>query len=414
MLVGAGPVGRIATGPRLSPDLSALLSARTAVTQAESALRDAEAELAAAESTREVAESIADRLQSVADDARRDADVAARAFLAASHGDGATMSSMDAVFGAGNDLLAGLGGMARVEQIAGDATALGEFAEERTTEAEEAEERASAARDAVETVPVEDLELDVASAERAVTAATAAQSGLQARVAAASVELLESLPRDAGQLSEQGWAPPVAGHITDGYGARPNKPLPTVNEFHRGTDVSASCGTPVFAATGGVVIEARANGSYGNWVLIDHGAGVSTGYAHLEVNGILVARRPDGDGGPVDRRRRQHRCLDRMPPPLRGPSRRRRGRRGALHGGTRSSPRLTTGAPIWDPGRRARDIRCPKPEGGVGSEHDRRTHDRPAHRARRARHRAHREELADRGAAANAHEQPRPRGRRAP
>ena len=45
----------------------------------------------------------------------------------------------------------------------------------------------------------------------------------------------------------------------------------------------------LLAATSGVVVEARANGSYGNWILLDHGAGVSTGYAHLIDGGILVA-----------------------------------------------------------------------------------------------------------------------------
>lgn len=62
-----------------------------------------------------------------------------------------------------------------------------------------------------------------------------------------------------------------------------------MNEFHRGTDVAASCGSPIFAATGGIVVEARASGSYGNWILLEHGSGVQTGYAHLSDGGILVS-----------------------------------------------------------------------------------------------------------------------------
>ena len=76
--------------------------------------------------------------------------------------------------------------------------------------------------------------------------------------------------------------------MTDGYGPRPNKPIAGVNEFHRGTDIAAQCGTGIFAATGGVVVAAGPNGTYGNWVLIDHGSGVSTGYAHIRDGGILV------------------------------------------------------------------------------------------------------------------------------
>lgn len=83
-----------------------------------------------------------------------------------------------------------------------------------------------------------------------------------------------------GQLSDQGWALPVLGRISSPYGSRPNKPVGGVGDFHNGTDIAAPCGQPVFAATGGKVIDAGYQGSYGNWVLIDHGNGVQTGYAH--------------------------------------------------------------------------------------------------------------------------------------
>src|SRR5688572_18407886 len=168
-LSGDGPMARIVS-TKADPQVSALLGARTAVDRALANLRDAEAELKSALSTREVARSIATRLQGIADEARSDADVAARVFFAASQGDGATTSSLDAVFGAGNDLLAGLGGVARVSQIAGDAEALEQVAAKRAAEADAAEERAQAAWAAVDAVPVADFEADVQSAERAVSA----------------------------------------------------------------------------------------------------------------------------------------------------------------------------------------------------------------------------------------------------
>ncbi len=83
-----------------------------------------------------------------------------------------------------------------------------------------------------------------------------------------------------GQLSDQGWALPVLGRISSPFGSRPNKPVDGVGDFHNGTDIAAPCGQPVFAAAGGKVITSGYQGSYGNWVLIDNGNGIETGYAH--------------------------------------------------------------------------------------------------------------------------------------
>ncbi|MFD4421138.1 M23 family metallopeptidase [Agromyces sp. NPDC058484] len=293
----SGPVVRVSTPtPAATSQATALLAARAKIDRALVELREAEDALADASSTRAVARAVATQLQAIADEAQLDAAAAGRVYFAAAHGDGTTISSMDAVFGAGNDLLAGLGGVARVTQIAGDAEELLAIADRRTAAAAAAQERADEAWAAVDEVPVEEREADVASAERALATARTALADLQnrassaeTRLASSSVSLIASLPSDAGQLSDQGWAQPVAGRLTDGFGPRPNKPLAGVNEFHRGTDLAASCRAPVFAATGGVVVEAGANGTYGNWILVEHGSGVSTGYAHLIDGGIAVS-----------------------------------------------------------------------------------------------------------------------------
>ena len=53
------------------------------------------------------------------------------------------------------------------------------------------------------------------------------------------------------------------------------------NTGHRGTDIPAPEGTPILAAHGGTVIISGWNNSYGNQVLLDNGAGLSTRYAHM-------------------------------------------------------------------------------------------------------------------------------------
>jgi murein DD-endopeptidase MepM/ murein hydrolase activator NlpD len=73
---------------------------------------------------------------------------------------------------------------------------------------------------------------------------------------------------------------PVTGTITSPFGWRSN-PFGGAPEFHQGLDIAAPAGTTVTAAAGGTVIMAQWYGGYGNYILIDHGGGYSTGYGHL-------------------------------------------------------------------------------------------------------------------------------------
>ena len=109
------------------------------------------------------------------------------------------------------------------------------------------------------------------------------QAGVEEKRKAA----LASGAGDAGQLSDQGWAKPAGGRITDNFGPRPDQPA-GANLYHRGTDLGASCGSPIYAATSGTVVYAGPNGTYGNWIEIRHGEGVSTGYAHIRAGGTFV------------------------------------------------------------------------------------------------------------------------------
>lgn len=86
---------------------------------------------------------------------------------------------------------------------------------------------------------------------------------------------------------------PVTGTITSPFGWRSN-PFGGAPEFHQGLDIAAPTGTTVTAAAGGTVIMAQWYGGYGNYILIDHGGGYSTGYGHLSAiyvsNGQAVKR----------------------------------------------------------------------------------------------------------------------------
>jgi murein DD-endopeptidase MepM/ murein hydrolase activator NlpD len=73
---------------------------------------------------------------------------------------------------------------------------------------------------------------------------------------------------------------PVAGRLLSRYGDRTD-PFSGEGELHPGVDISASMGTPVHAAADGVVTFAEYMNGYGKMVIIDHGNGMTTRYAHL-------------------------------------------------------------------------------------------------------------------------------------
>ena len=65
-------------------------------------------------------------------------------------------------------------------------------------------------------------------------------------------------------------------------------PITGVAESHLGIDIPASYGTPIKAARGGVVIISTYHSSYGNYVVVDHGNGDSTLYAHMSSRSVSV------------------------------------------------------------------------------------------------------------------------------
>ena len=75
------------------------------------------------------------------------------------------------------------------------------------------------------------------------------------------------------------WPIPNHYRITSKYGMRTH-PITGVYKLHTGVDISAPKGTDFNAMAYGIVVKAEFNKAYGNMVILDHGGGVQTLYAH--------------------------------------------------------------------------------------------------------------------------------------
>ncbi|MBV9505044.1 MAG: M23 family metallopeptidase [Acidobacteriia bacterium] len=74
---------------------------------------------------------------------------------------------------------------------------------------------------------------------------------------------------------------PVDGRLLGPFGQRTDPFSSEGSEFHTGVDISAATGTPVHVTANGIVVRAEWSGGYGRLVVVDHGSGVQTYYAHL-------------------------------------------------------------------------------------------------------------------------------------
>ena len=73
---------------------------------------------------------------------------------------------------------------------------------------------------------------------------------------------------------------PVLGHLTSSFGLR-RHPILGFSRMHQGMDFGAPMGAPIVAATDGTVVFAGRHGGHGNYVRLNHGGGIATGYAHM-------------------------------------------------------------------------------------------------------------------------------------
>lgn len=94
----------------------------------------------------------------------------------------------------------------------------------------------------------------------------------------AALRASRSTPPSPGS-AEAGWHRPSDGRVSSGYGWR-RHPVYGTSRMHTGTDFAAATGSSIYAATDGVVVSAGWRGGYGLAVVVDHGDGVATLYAH--------------------------------------------------------------------------------------------------------------------------------------
>ena len=73
---------------------------------------------------------------------------------------------------------------------------------------------------------------------------------------------------------------PVNGAVSSGFGMR-RHPILGYKRMHAGLDFKAGYGTPIYAVTDGTVAYAGRKGGYGNFVQVNHGGGLASGYGHM-------------------------------------------------------------------------------------------------------------------------------------
>jgi len=80
---------------------------------------------------------------------------------------------------------------------------------------------------------------------------------------------------------------PTQGRITSPFGQR-RSPITRRVQFHRGIDIASFSGTPVVATASGRVVEASYRSGWGRLIIINHGYGFHTYYAHLRGFAVSV------------------------------------------------------------------------------------------------------------------------------
>ena len=107
-------------------------------------------------------------------------------------------------------------------------------------------------------------------------------------VSAGGLRMMPSMAFADSNYTPSVW--PVLGHITDSFGERLD-PFSGEGAFHTGVDVGADYGAGVHATADGVVLDVGQHSGYGRVVILDHGFGITTWYAHLSAYAVVAGTR---------------------------------------------------------------------------------------------------------------------------
>ena len=166
--------------------------------------------------------------------------------------------------------------------------------EQAAKEQQEAKKAEQQAKVAEAQALLDQINADVAEVNRQLDAEDAAAANLQAEIAKKQKQLEEERKQQNVTLPPTGsgyqWPLPSSClTLTSAFGYRIH-PISGQPHSHTGIDVSAARGTPIYAAKGGQVIMSEygsgVNWSYGNFVVIDHGDGTTTLYAHMSSRAV--------------------------------------------------------------------------------------------------------------------------------
>jgi murein DD-endopeptidase MepM/ murein hydrolase activator NlpD len=93
-------------------------------------------------------------------------------------------------------------------------------------------------------------------------------------------QFYEATGNDEGATQSARTFAPVNGHMTSGFGMR-RHPILGYVRMHSGIDFGAAWGSPIFAVSDGIVSFAGRHGGHGNYVRLEHGGGLGSGYGHM-------------------------------------------------------------------------------------------------------------------------------------
>ncbi len=108
--------------------------------------------------------------------------------------------------------------------------------------------------------------------------------------AAGGFGIADQLASQAVSRPATDWISPVAGSRSSNFGGRAD-PIHGGRRNHDGIDIAAPIGTPVRAAKAGRVVFAGKRAGYGNLVIVDHGGGLQSRYAHCNDLRAAVGRK---------------------------------------------------------------------------------------------------------------------------